>query len=189
MLPRRQKRASSQVQLINEPGQSQWLPSPMRQLPFVFCDVYNQQSAAHASWRSAKFGSLCKCCCLSYRWGTYCYSGFYMTSVELSGPWQTVEGGGELETVNRTSTDQDKMSYFPGSFHQGCDRHTSSVGLTWELGTCRPSSPASHPRQQNLHFNNVPGDSCACSSLRSSSVEHGGPVSYECVREFSQDIP
>lgn len=104
------------------------------------CDVYNPRCAAHVARGSDKFGSLCKCCFFffSYSWGTYCYSGFYMTSVEWSGSCETVEGGSELETVNTRITErqehQEKVSYFPGS----CP---SCMDLSGEFGGHTPFGP------------------------------------------------
>lgn len=74
----------------------------------------------------------------SYSWGAYCYSGFYMTSVEWSGSCETVEGGSELETVNTRITErqehQEKVSYFPGSCPSGMD-------LSGEFGGHTPFGP------------------------------------------------
>lgn len=147
--------------------------------------AYSQWWATDPSQSTAKFWSLCKHYCFSsYSWGTY--SNFCMISAELNRLFKTVEGGFELEAskykCSMTSRErQGKIFLRFLLLRMGSSPHQQG----WDLGVCekcRLSSPISGLRNQKLHFNNIPGDSCVWKSLRSSSLEHGRPSSSECMR-------
>lgn len=136
-----------------------------------------------------KSGPCARAIC-SLRLGCRCSGNFCVASVEPSGSRETAEGGGERGTVSssgRGKRTPRKDITLPRFSPAEGDRHGSSTALAWALGNAEPLGPRD-PSHRSVHFNNIPGDSRAGKSQRSSSLERGRSRSCGCARERGQGI-
>lgn len=123
----------------------------------------------------------------SLRLGCRCSGNFCVASVEPSGSHETAEGGGERGTVSSSGRGKKtprKDITLPRFSPAEGDRHAA---LAWALGNAEPLGPRD-PSHRSVHFNNIPGDSRAGKSQRSSSLERGRSRSCGCARERGQGI-
>lgn len=133
-----------------------------------------------------KSGSCARAIC-SLRLGCRCSGNFCVASIEPSGSRETAEGGGERGTVSSSGRGKKtprKDITLPRFSPAEGDRHAA---LAWALGNAEPLGPRD-PSHQSVHFNNIPGDSRAGKSQRSSSLERGRSRSCGCARERGQGI-